>query len=147
MRYIQLVKRVDDLGGVHTDLPPGVEWGELKNSFIVDDNIIAEYYGDLSEETLPTWEGVKPTVKEYLKNFTPEQLHESFTASEACAALKSSNPDVRSQAELLSMKRNKTIKVTDSGYQTAIDDLEADGVLTAEVADDYRKGIPLERLA
>lgn len=146
MRYIQLLKRVGNLGVTHTDLPPGVEWEELKNSFIVDDTIIAEYYGDLSEETLPTWEGVKPTVKEYLKNFTPEQLHESFTASEACAALKSSNPDVRAQAELLSMKRNKTIKATDSGYQTAIDDLEADGVLTADIAAEYRNGIPVDRM-
>jgi len=89
---------------------------------------------------------VKPPAATHAQDFTPEQLHESFTASEACTALKSSNPDVRAQAELLAMKRNKRINFEDAGYQAAIDDLEADGVLTADIAAEYRNGIPVDRM-
>jgi len=44
------------------------------------------------------------------------------------------------------MKRNKRINFEDAGYQAAIDDLEADGVLTADIAAEYRNGIPVDRM-
>lgn len=94
-------------------------------------------------ELVPEPVAVLPT---HLENFTTEQMHESFTSDEAIAGLASTNPLVRAQAELLSMKRNKPMNKDDQGYQDAINLLESDGVLDASAATDYRLGIPVYRI-
>lgn len=109
--------------------------------------------GDLIEQVYENGARVKKTfhvdvIEEptHIEDFMPSQLHESFTSDEALAALSSSNAQVRTQVELLSMKRNKPINKDDAGYQSAINLLESDGVISADNAADYRDGIPVERL-
>jgi hypothetical protein len=76
--------------------------------------------------------------------FSPKELYDSFTTDEALLALMSSNPAVVAQAQLLTVNRGVTVSASDAGYQSAIDLLETEGVLTADRAADYRNGIPLE---
>ena len=76
--------------------------------------------------------------------FSPKELYDSFTTDEALLALKSANADVRVQAELLTVNRGVTVFASDAGYQSAIDLLETEGVLTADRAAEYRQGIPLD---
>jgi hypothetical protein len=110
--------------------------------------------GDTVEITTPRGTKVRkqffpPPVRSvvtHLEDFTPAQLHESFTSDEAIAGLASTNVLVRAQAELLAMKRNKPMNKDDQGYQDAINLLESDGVLDASAATDYRSGIPVLRL-
>jgi hypothetical protein len=110
--------------------------------------------GDTVEITTPRGTKVRkqffpPPVRSvvtHLEDFTPAQLHESFTSDEAIAGLASTNVLVRAQAELLAMKRNKPMNKDDQGYQDAINLLESDGVLDASAATDYRSGIPVSRL-
>lgn len=110
--------------------------------------------GDTVEITTPRGTKVRkqffpPPVRSvvtHLEDFTPAQLHESFTSDEAIAGLASTNVLVRAQAELLAMKRNKPMNKDDQGYQDAINLLESDGVLDASAATDYRLGIPVYRI-
>lgn len=83
----------------------------------------------------------KPTHK---TEFSPKELYDSFTTDEALLALMSSNPAVVAQAQLLTVNRSVEVSASDAGYQSAIDLLEAEGVITADRAADYRNGIPLE---
>ena len=76
--------------------------------------------------------------------FSPKDLYDSFTTDEALLALKSTNADVRAQTELLTVNRGVTVSVSDAGYQSAIDLLETEGVLTADRATSYRQGVPLD---
>ena len=80
------------------------------------------------------------------EEFTPEELLNSFTSSESFAALGSSNPAVKTQAELLGLRRNITISKDDAGYITSIEDLRSEGILDNDTADSYLLGIPVERL-
>jgi len=82
----------------------------------------------------------EPTHK---RQFSPKELYDSFTTDEALLALMSSNPAVVAQAQLLTVNRGVTVSASDAGYQSAIDLLETEGVLTADRAADYRNGIPL----
>lgn len=75
--------------------------------------------------------------------FSPKELYDSFTTDEALLALKSTNADVRAQAQLLTVNRGVEVSASDAGYQSAIDLLETEGVLTADRAADYRNGIPI----
>jgi hypothetical protein len=75
--------------------------------------------------------------------FSPKELYDSFTTDEALLALMSSNPAVVAQAQLLTVNRGVTVSASDAGYQSAIDLLETEGVLTADRAADYRNGIPI----
>ena len=110
--------------------------------------------GDTVEITTPRGTKVRKqffpppvrSVATHLEDFTPAQLHESFTSDEAIAGLASTNVLVRAQAELLAMKRNKPMNKDDQGYQDAINLLESDGVLDASAATDYRLGIPVYRI-
>ena len=151
MRYITLIReeKIDETGhslGFWTKMPEGVSEEDVKETFISGDDLIGEYVGSMSESVLPTWSGTRPIPEGYFRRFTPKQLYDSFTSTEAIKALKSSNPDVKAQAELLAMNRDKAISVEDSGYKTAINDLEAEGILSSEIAAAYRKGIPMSRL-
>jgi hypothetical protein len=76
--------------------------------------------------------------------FSPKELYDSFTTDEALLALKSANADVRAQVELLTVNRGVTVSASDAGYQSAIDLLETEGVLTADRAAEYRQGVPLD---
>jgi len=76
--------------------------------------------------------------------FSPKELYDSFTTDEALLALMSSNPAVVAQAQLLTVNRGITVSVNDTGYQSAIDLLETEGVLSADRAAEYRQGIPLD---
>lgn len=75
--------------------------------------------------------------------FSPKELYDSFTTDEALLALMSSNPAVVAQAQLLTVNRGVKVSASDAGYQSAIDLLETEGVLTADRAADYRNGIPI----
>ena len=110
----------------------------------VSGNIIKKNYANGGVEIKQYQEAAAAPV--HLENFTPAQLHESFTSDEAIAGLASTNPLVRAQAELLAMKRNKPMSKDDQGYQDAINLLESDGVLDASAATDYRLGIPVYRI-
>ena len=76
--------------------------------------------------------------------FSPKELYDSFTTDEALLALMSGNPAVVAQAQLLTVNRGVEVSASDAGYQSAIDLLETEGVLTADRAADYRQGIPLD---
>ena len=82
----------------------------------------------------------EPTHK---TEFSPEELLNSFTTDEAFLAVGSSNADVVKQVNVLKLKRDIIINKDDAGYQSAINLLETEGVLTADRAADYRNGIPL----
>lgn len=75
-------------------------------------------------------------------SFTPTELYHAFTSDEAIAAFASSNPAVTAQAHLLAVGRDVEVSISDDGYQSAIDLLETDGVLSAERAAAFRLGLP-----
>jgi hypothetical protein len=83
---------------------------------------------------------VEPTHK---TEFSPKELYDSFTSKEALLALRSSNSDVVTQAQLLSFNRGVIIQANDADYQSSINLLESDGVLSPERAAAYRSGIPI----
>ena len=82
----------------------------------------------------------------YLEEFTASQLRDSFTADEFIAALTSPIPEVVAQAQLLMTARTKMINKDEEGYISMVNGLEVAGVLTAELATEYLKGIPADRL-
>ena len=99
-------------------------------------NYAPEQYELVPEDVAP-----EPT---HQTEFSPKELYDSFTSDEALLALMSSNPAVVAQAQLLTVNRGVIVSFNDAGYQSAIDLLEAEGVLTADRASDYRQGIPLD---
>ena len=99
---------------------------------------IQNAYPDHEYELIPP--RPEPTHK---TEFSPKELYDSFTTDEALLALKSTNADVKAQAELLTVNRGVTVSASDAGYQSAIDLLETEGVLTADRAADYRNGVPI----
>jgi hypothetical protein len=99
---------------------------------------IQNAYPDHEYELIPP--RPEPTHKE---EFSPEELLNSFTTDEAFLAVGSLNSDVIKQFNVLKLKRDIIINKDDAGYQSAINLLEAEGVLTADRAADYRNGIPI----
>ena len=87
-----------------------------------------------------------PVVMTHLTEFTPQQLLNSFTSTESFLSLKSANVDVKTQAELLAVKRDVKIAIGDAGYISAIEDLRSESILDSDTADSYLLGIPVERL-
>jgi hypothetical protein len=77
-------------------------------------------------------------------SFSPRELLNSFTTDETFLAVGSSNADVVKQVNVLKLKRDVIINKDDTGYQSAIDLLETEGVLSIERAADYRNGIPID---
>jgi hypothetical protein len=77
-------------------------------------------------------------------SLTPRELLNSFTTDETFLAVGSSNADVVKQVNVLKLKRDVIINKDDTGYQSAIDLLETEGVLSIERAADYRNGIPID---
>lgn len=112
--------------------------GQLVNTVEADLEFLHVAYPDHEYELVPP--KPKPTHKE---EFSPKELYDSFTTDEALLALMSSNPAVVAQAQLLTVNRDVIVSASDAGYQSAIDLLETEGVLTADRAADYRQGIPL----
>ena len=113
--------------------------GQLVNTVEADLEFLQTAYPDHEYELIPP--APKPTHK---TEFSPKELYDSFTTDEALLALMSSNPAVVAQAQLLTVNRGVTVSFDDAGYQSAIDLLETEGVLTADRAADYRQGIPLD---
>jgi hypothetical protein len=113
--------------------------GQLVNTVEADLDFLQTAYPDHEYELIPP--APKPTHK---TEFSPKELYDSFTTDEALLALMSSNPAVVAQAQLLTVNRGVTVSFDDAGYQSAIDLLETEGVLTADRAADYRQGIPLD---
>ena len=91
-------------------------------------------------ELVPEVVEPKPT---HTRQFSPRELYNSFTADEIILAKTSANPAIVAQAELLAEGRDVRINVSDAGYQSTVDLFEAEGVITATRASDYRQGIPL----
>lgn len=114
--------------------------GEVVNRVNADPSFMTAKYADADYELETVEEISTPTHKAV---FGPKELYDSFTTDEALLALSSSNPAVTTQVQLLSMDRAVRINANDVGYQSAIALLESDGVLSAERAADYAKGIPL----
>lgn len=112
--------------------------GILVNTVVGSLKDIQEVYPDHEYELIPP--RPKPTHK---KEFSPEELLNSFTTDEAFLAVGSSNADVVKQVNVLKLKRDIIINKDGAGYQSAIDLLETEGVLTADRAADYRNGLPL----
>lgn len=112
--------------------------GVLVNTVKGSLEFVQEVYPDHEYELIPP--RPKPTHKE---EFSPKELYDSFTTDEALLALMSSNPAVVAQAQLLTVNRGVTVSASDAGYQSAIDLLETEGVLTADRAADYRNGVPI----
>jgi hypothetical protein len=115
-------------------LKDGVFVNRVKGSL----EFVQEVYPDHEYELIPP--RPEPTHK---TEFSPKDLYDSFTTDEALLALMSSNPAVVAQAQLLTVNRGVTVSVNDAGYQSAIDLLETEGVLTADRAADYRNGVPI----
>lgn len=116
--------------------------GEIQNTINATLEFAQEHYTQLEGwelEVAP--EDPAPTHK---TTFSPSELYNSFTADEAIASLAHSNPAVVAQAQLLSVGRDVSISVEDAGYQSAINLLESEGILTAERAADLRQGLPIE---
>jgi hypothetical protein len=76
------------------------------------------------------------------QSFSPAELYHAFTSDEAIAAFASTNPAVVAQAHLLAVGRNVSVSIDDAGYQSAINLLESDGVLSADRAAAFRPGLP-----
>lgn len=115
--------------------------GEIKNTINATLEFAQEHYTQLEGweiEVAP--EAPAPTHK---TTFSPSELYNSFTADEAIASFAHSNPAVVAQAQLLSVGRDVSISVDDAGYQSAINLLETEGVLTDERAADLRQGLPI----
>ena len=102
----------------------------------MEKNYTPDQYELVPEDVAP-----EPT---HQTEFSPKELYDSFTTDEALLALMSSNPAVVAQAQLLTVNRGVIVSFNDAGYQSAIDLLETEGVLTADRAADYRQGIPLD---
>ena len=115
-------------------LEDGVEVARI----LADEQFMSEHYSE--------YELIPEPVVTHKKTFSAEELHNSFTADEAIAALASTNPLVRAQAELLGMKRNKVMSYNEQGYIDAIGTLRTASVLDSDTADSYLLGIPLDRL-
>jgi len=113
--------------------------GVLVNTVKGSLEFVQEVYPDHEYELIPP----RPELT-HKTEFSPKELYDSFTTDEALSALKSTNADVRAQAELLTVNRGITVSVNDTGYQSAIDLLETEGVLTADRAASYRQGVPLD---
>ena len=113
--------------------------GQLVNTVNASLEFLQEVYPDHEYELVQP--APQPTHK---AEFSPKELYDSFTTDEALLALKSTNADVRAQAQLLTVNRGVEVSADDAGYQSAIDLLETEGVLTADRAADYRQGIPLD---
>lgn len=84
----------------------------------------------------------RPQQSSVTQSFTPRELYHAFTSDEAIAAFASSNPAVTAQARLLAVGRDVKVSIDDTGYQSAIDLLESDGVLSADRAAAFRLGLP-----
>ena len=112
--------------------------GYPSREIIASEQFVLDNFSDWSYELLRAEPA--PT---HQTEFSPKELYDSFTTDEALLALKSTNADVRAQAQLLTVNRGVTVSASDAGYQSAIDLLETEGVLTADRAADYRNGIPL----
>lgn len=114
-----------------------LESGVEINRIVASESFVQQHYAEyeLVIDSTP--------VATHKKHFSPKELYDSFTTGEALLALKSDNADVRAQAELLIVNRAVTISYEDSGYQSSIDLLEIEGVLSTERALGYRSGIPL----
>jgi hypothetical protein len=113
--------------------------GILVNTIKGSLEFVQEVYPDHEYELIPP--RPEPTHK---TEFSPKELYDSFTTDEALLALMSSNPAVVAQAQLLTVNRGVTVSFNDAGYQSAIDLLETESVLTADRAAEYRQGIPLD---
>lgn len=116
--------------------------GEIKNTINATLEFAQEHYTQLEGweiEVAP--EAPAPTHK---ATFSPSELYNSFTADEAISSLAHSNPAVVAQAQLLSVGRDVSINVDDAGYQSAINLLETEGILTEERAADFRQGLPID---
>jgi hypothetical protein len=113
--------------------------GVLVNTVEANLDFLKTAYPDHEYELIPP--APRPAHK---TEFSPKELYDSFTTDEALLALMSSNPAVVAQAQLLTVNRGVEVSASDAGYQSAINLLEAEGVLTADRAADYRQGIPLD---
>ena len=113
---------------------------ETGNCISASQEFMESQYSFDQYELVPEIVYPEPTHK---RQFSPKELYDSFTTDEALLALKSTNADVKAQAQLLTVNRSVTVSASDAGYQSAIDLLETEGVLTADRAADYRNGIPL----
>ena len=78
----------------------------------------------------------------YQTTFTPDMLLAAFTSDEAFLAAGSLDESVQLQMKVLSYKRNIEIHADEEGYQNAIANLEANGILTPDRAAELRKGLP-----
>lgn len=114
---------------------------ETGNCIAAGREFMESQYSPDQYELVPEVVEPQPT---HQTEFSPKELYDSFTTDEALLALTSSNPAVVAQAQLLTVNRGVTVSVNDAGYQSAIDLLETEGVLTADRAADYRQGIPLD---
>ena len=112
--------------------------GALVNTVAGSLEFVQQVYPGHEYELIPPRPA--PTHK---TEFSPKELYDSFTTDEALLALMSSNPSVVAQAQLLTVNRGVEVSASDAGYQSAIDLLETEGVLTADRAADYRNGIPI----
>ena len=113
---------------------------ETGNCIAASREFMESQYSADQYELVPEVVEPRPTHK---TEFSPKELYDSFTTGEALLALKSANADVRAQVELLTVNRGVTVSVNDAGYQSAMDLLETEGVLTADRAAEYRNGIPI----
>ena len=112
--------------------------GVLVNTVEANLDFLQTAYPDHEYELIPP--KPEPTHKE---EFSPKELLNSFTTDEAFLAVGSSNADVIKQVNVLKLKRDIIINKDDAGYQSAINLLETESVLTADRAADYRNGLPL----
>ncbi len=87
-----------------------------------------------------------PPASSHKEEFSPAELLESFTSDEAISASMSNDAQIQGQMKVLGLRRAKAIHKDDPGYIGAIDLLLAKAVFTQATADDYRPGIPVERL-
>ena len=114
---------------------------ETGNRISASAEFMESQYSPDQYELVPEVVEPQPTHK---TSFFPEELLDSFTTPEIFLAEGSSNADVVKQFNVLKMKRNIIINKDGSGYQSAIDLLETEGILSIERAADYRNGIPID---
>jgi hypothetical protein len=114
---------------------------ETGNRISASAEFMESQYSPDQYELVPEVVEPKPTHK---TSFSPRELLNSFTTDETFLAVGSSNADVVKQVNVLKLKRDVIINKDDTGYQSAIDLLETEGVLSIERAADYRNGIPID---